>query len=165
LNSPPENRSPWVADADEQNAIGFPVTRIPALPTETLDYASPAHTLPPKWLTVLRRTALTFPVLTLLALYGQWFLSWAVLGHPPRPSLDDPKDITGANWMHPITGILLMTYFPAGVMAFALNVAHTVFHQPMRRRILSWTVFFVLWLGAIALLIRDPGKVLYWWFD
>src|SRR5262249_48228957 len=35
-----------------------------------------------------------YPLLLLFLLYATWFTAWAVLGHRPRSSLDDPKFIS-----------------------------------------------------------------------
>jgi hypothetical protein len=64
----------------------------------TLDYARPERLGPRlRLLDVWAWIFLLCPLLLVASLDGQWLLSWAVLGHIPRPSLDDPKYIDGAS--------------------------------------------------------------------
>jgi len=89
-----------------------------------------------------------------------------MLGHCPEPSLNDPKFIDGASWMHPVTGILLLGFLPAGCVALVLNVHYAVTHRVSGKRLLlGATVVAALWVGTVGLLRWDPGLVVYWWID
>ena len=56
-----------------------------------------------------------YPLLILASLYATWFTAWAVLGHSPRMSLDDPKFIS------PIVDVPLTTTYPLMLgLAFAM---------------------------------------------
>lgn len=133
---------------------------------ETLDYAQPAPPNRAKTIARFAFTSLFFPLLVAGLLYGQWLLAWAVLGHPPRPSLDDPKYIHGSSWMHNITGIALVSALPAAVVAFALNVVHVMVNRrSWKRTALRLVVIVVSWVALFALFRWDPGRVVYWWFD
>ena len=35
-----------------------------------------------------------YPVMLVTALYTTWLVAWAVLGHQPQPSMNDPKYIS-----------------------------------------------------------------------
>jgi hypothetical protein len=89
-----------------------------------------------------------------------------VLGHQPHPSLDDPKYIDGASWMHGITLIAIMGFLPAAAAALALNILYAV-DRRLRRVRLAVRAFtlLALWFGTFVTLGVDPGMVLYWWFD
>ena len=117
-------------------------------------------------LVVLANTTAAYPLLALGALYGQWLVSWWSLGHQPRPSLDDPKYIVGASWMHDITCLALMGCVPVGCGAAILNTLHFVRHQSSGLRLSVRTSAIAgLWLGALLLLRSDPGLVVCWWLD
>ena len=134
--------------------------------TQALDYERPTHRPPSRVLGFFANVTAAYPVLLLGALYGQWLLSWWVLGHRPQPSLDDPKYIDGANWMHVVTYFALLGFVPAGCGALALNTLYLVGHRLRGHRLLMRiAVVGALWLGTFLLLRWDPGLVLYWWFD
>lgn len=117
-------------------------------------------------LAVAANAAAAYPLFALGALYGQWLLSWWVLGHQPRPSLDDPKYIDGASWMHEFTGLALMGFVPMACATAVLNTLNFVRHQNPG---LGWSMRILaivgLWLGALLLLQSDPGLVGSWWLD
>jgi hypothetical protein len=117
-------------------------------------------------LRALAFVSLLFPFLIAAALYGEWLLAWSALGHPPRPSLDDPKDISGSSWMHGITAIVLMGAVPAALGAVALTVAHIAVNRPsVARAAVRIVVIVGTWLALFGLLRWDPGLVVYWWMD
>lgn len=39
---------------------------------------------------LLRAVVWLYPVILIAAFYATWLVAWFVLGHMPRPSLDDP---------------------------------------------------------------------------
>jgi hypothetical protein len=134
--------------------------------TQALDYERPTHRPPTRVFGFLSNATAAYPLLLVSALYGQWLLSWWVLGHRPQPSLDDPKYIVGANWMHGVTGCALLGFLPAGFAALALNTLYAAGHRLRGIRLVARIVLVVsLWLGTFLLLRWDPGLVLYWWFD
>jgi hypothetical protein len=105
-------------------------------------------------------------VAVVAALYGEWLLAWLVLGHPPRPSLDDPKGVPGSSWMHVVTALALLGMVPAAAAALALNVAHLLTARPSAvRGVARLVALFGLWLAVFALLRWDPWRVVYWWMD
>ncbi len=112
-----------------------------------------------------------YPVLLLSALYGSWLLTWLMLGHQPRPSIDDPKSIglpvafaVGLTW-------ILMLGFP---FAIALAIGITPIHLDAQghdgRDMIVKMVWALLGLGilrgaALVLLNLDPLRVGYWFMD
>ena len=107
-----------------------------------------------------------YPLFALGALYGQWLLSWWILGRQPRPSLDDPKYIVGASWLHDIVGLALIGCVPMALVAAALNTAYFCAHsRPGLRLSLRIVGIVGLWIGALVLLRSDPGLVGSWWLD
>jgi hypothetical protein len=117
-------------------------------------------------LTRVATTTAAYPLFVLTVLYGQWLLSWSVLGHRPRPSIDDPKYIDGASWMHDITAIAILGFCPVGLCAAVLNTIHFLRHQnPGFVLSVRLSLILTLWLGTILLLRADPGRVVDWWLD
>ena len=117
-------------------------------------------------LRVAANATAAFPLVLLTALYGQWLLSWLLLGHRPVPSIDDPKYIGGASWMSYVTGIALVGFVPVGCVALVLNALHAVVHpQTLSRQLMRIVVTVALWFATLVLLRSDPGRVVEWWFD
>jgi hypothetical protein len=134
--------------------------------TQPLDYSRPPSQKPPRLLTYLANGLVVFPLLPILSLYGQWLLSWWILGHPPQPWVDNPKHIDGASWMHPITATALMLSLPAAAAALAFNITYViVVRDAWRRAAVRALVLFVAWAGTYLLLSLDPGRVMFWWVD
>ena len=134
--------------------------------TGTLDYAHPTVGRPNKALRRVAFLSLLLPLIVLASLYGEWLLATWSLGHVPRPSLDDPKDIAGSSWMHIITGLAIMGAVPAGLLEFVLNVVEIAVNRPtLVRGVARMAVVIVSWVALFVLLRWDPGAVLYWWFD
>lgn len=130
----------------------------------TLEYAP--TTAPPyaKWLDVCALAFLCYPVLPIGSLYGEWLLTWGVLGHVPRHVVDEAGSITGSAWMHDITLMSLFFSWPAGLVALVLNVMHLAINRPTLWRSIARIVAMVLlWLAFYALLRFDPGDIYTWW--
>ncbi len=134
--------------------------------TQALDYERPRHRPPSRLLGRAATCTAAYPLLMLNLLYGQWLLSWWVLGHRPRPSLDDPKNVFGVNWLHIITAAALVGFVPAGCGALVLNTLYVVGRRlGLLCLLVRLTVVVAIWSGSFLLLDRDPGRVLYWWLD
>ena len=117
-------------------------------------------------LAIAAGVSLAYPVLFAILLYGQWLTAWAVLGHPPRSSLDDPAQVPVAGTMYVATAISLLAIPLAGCAAIALNATHALFARPTTPRVVArFVLLAVLWAGLATVFIWDPGRVLYWWFD
>jgi hypothetical protein len=122
--------------------------------------------LPPsRLLEICANASLWLPLLSLVVVYGQWFLSWVLLGHAPRPSIDDPTSIEGASWMHPVTFVAILALLPNAATAIFLNAWYVAERRDPSRVLGRLLIVLGLALGPIALLAGDPGRVLYWWLD
>jgi len=82
--------------------------------TETLGYARIGPRKQSKAIAILASALLLYPLLVLASLSGEWLLARLALGHPPRPSADDPKQIAGSRWLHGITALAVLGILPAG---------------------------------------------------
>ena len=105
-----------------------------------------------------------YPILLVISIYGTWLAAWISLGHTPRPSLDDPKDIgIVVDVPYLISGLLMMG-IPVGALA-GLALPLLASHVSWLKR----TSFFLLmacsWGLAIAFLRWDPLLVIQWFMD
>lgn len=110
-----------------------------------------------------------YPVWLLSSFYITWLVAWIQLGHPPRPSLDDPKSIgILTDVFHFGSGVLLLlmpVLAPAGLMAsFSFPVGKTRSTRVFFRLILA-LLYGLLCTLVIITLRTDPGNVIQWWFD
>ena len=113
------------------------------------------------------------PVLMLASLYATWLAAWVVLGHRPRPSLDDPKSIALlVDGFYILTCLLLAGALPAAGSClgfiFADGIRQALRSGPPPR--FGWLVALVvtavaLWFGGYVLLQADPAGVFYWFID
>ena len=134
--------------------------------TDTIDYAHTTARSPSVKLRRFAVASLLWPVLVVVLLYGEWLIATWSLGHVPRPSMDDPKDIAGSSWMGPITGLAILGAVPAALAALVLNTIAIELHQPtIRRGLLRLGAVMMSWAVLVALVYWDPGHVLMWWFD
>jgi hypothetical protein len=130
------------------------------------DYADPGPSPVPRPLALAADLAVVYPVLAVSALYAEWLVAWAVLGHQPRVSLDDPKDIPGSAWLGLVTFLALLGLFPAGCAAMVLTVLHAMSAERRGRRLVVQILgLLTLWPGAFALIRWDPLRVMEWWID
>lgn len=121
---------------------------------------------PRRLLALGAQLSLVFPLSVLWSLYGEWLLASLALGHPPRPSIDDPKDVPLANIAHWGTMIALVAMLPMGVAALALNTWDASARKLGGGVIAARAVVILgLLAGTIAWLRWDPGRVMYWWMD
>lgn len=124
-----------------------------------------------KLVSPLTRVAYAYPVLMLAALYATWFVAWAVLGHPPRPSLDDPKYIsTFVDIPYIFTMILIIATPGAMVLAVGLTPLHFRRLESSRGAVVTKTtlallMLVALWAVTIAVCRLDPWNVSMWYMD
>jgi hypothetical protein len=130
---------------------------------ETLEYARPAPREPFRLLAACAHFTLVYPILALGLLYGQWMISWCILGHMPRPYVDDPAQITVANGLHSQTHIAFAGLIPAIWAGIALNLVYVPLRQlGLARGAQRGLVFVAVWLGAYLLIRHDPFSVVSW---
>lgn len=124
---------------------------------------------PPRkdWLLPVCVVTWVYPCLLVTSLYGTWLVAWAVLGHQPVPSIDDPKYISPiVSAPYFASAIVLMGFPPAFLLGLILAVVFGI------SRRLRWTVICAmelglaaLWFATIAFVRWDPLRVMEWWID
>jgi hypothetical protein len=120
----------------------------------------------PRLLNVTAWAGLAYPLLFAVMLYGQWLAAGIVLGHPPRPSIDDPKFVPVSTDLHVGTEVALLAIPWAMYAAAVLNVAHAVCARPAGSCMVTrFSLMVCLWAALGAIFAWDPGRVLYWWYD
>lgn len=134
---------------------------------EPIDYASPNRRQSHGLLRWCAYCLAAYPLFLLASLYGQWSLSSIMLGHLPRPSLDDPKYISVANWMHPVTMIAILGFVPASFVALLVNALYLAVNRFEARVhfVLHIVAAMSLWIAPLVILYWDPLKVMDWWMD
>ena len=111
-------------------------------------------------LTAVEWLALAPPFLPLAALYGAWLLAWTLLGHRPRPALNDPAESLG-----PIYYLSGVAFFLTPVLGIISLSSVALFSTPRRRAVLGTLLLVGLWLVVLGLLRWDPLQVVDWWLD
>src|SRR6185312_12782716 len=112
-----------------------------------------------------------YPMILLSALYAAWFIAWHALGHPPRPSLDDPKFISPlVDKACDAAGIVMMGTFLsllACILLTAVMFGRSWFAKdnPQSRVDLSPIFILLTWFAGIGIILVEPSRVLEWHFD
>ena len=133
--------------------------------SEALDYADPPPASP-RLSILLTDLVVVYPVVVVAAFYAEWLYAWLVLGHQPRPSIDDPKDVPSSGWLSVLVIILLLGLLPAAVTALWLIAIHAMDSDGQSRRLRAQMIGLVTLWPALVLWPRwDPCRVLEWWFD
>ena len=106
-----------------------------------------------------------FPVWLVGSFYATWLIAWMLLGHPPRPMLDDPKSIGNLmDAIYIIPGILMLGIPVLTPIGFAAS-----FFCPIRSNLSQSgplaVLFIALCVFGLMLLRWDPHRVVEWWFD
>ncbi len=103
------------------------------------------------------------PVVVLFYLSATWATAWCVLGHCPRPSLDDPKFIS------PIVEVPYVMFafslFVGSVFCACIGLLLSVVCVLWRQKIGPIATLPFAWLAGYVILIKDPLGVLFWYFD
>jgi hypothetical protein len=110
-----------------------------------------------------------YPLLLLCSLYVTWFAAWGALGHPPRPSLDAPRDIGRIAIPYHVTAILMFGTPFALLSAFGATCVRVI----LRSTPWSGGGYLVVllaiapfsWVAGYFLITWDPLGVLYWYPD
>lgn len=112
-----------------------------------------------------------YPLLPIAALYATWIVAWIVLGHKPRPGLDDPKYISPiVDVPYGIAAILVGTSPVTAIIALPAGFMVTT-AWVWSKQISFWGklmligMFVLLYPAAFFLLVWDPLRVLYWFMD
>jgi hypothetical protein len=103
------------------------------------------------------------PAVVVFYLYATWAAAWCVLGHRPRPSLDDPKFIS------PIVAVPYVMFAASWTFGSILWFSNGLWLSTVclvRRKNIGPLLFLPLaWLAALLALLWDPLGVLYWYMD
>lgn len=124
-----------------------------------------------KLISPLTRFAYAYPVLMLASLYTTWFVAWAVLGHSPRPSLDDPKYISTLVDIPYVLTMLLIIAMPgamiigAGLTPLHLRSCTSSKSALVAKTGLAFLILAALWAATIAVCRFDPWNVSMWYMD
>ena len=114
-----------------------------------------------RWLSLI---LFFYPTVLVAALYGTWLVAWLVLGHMPRPSIDDPKYISvTVDVAYVFAGLLLVGFPAAAIIGIAMQLS--VAQRSWLRRLFCSAVLIVVWGFAIAFLRWDPLLVMEWYMD
>ena len=120
-----------------------------------------------RWLRHAANATLAYPVVFAGLWYGQWFLAWHALGHQPVASVDDPKYIDGASWMHGITELALIGVPFVAIAALCTNIGHIVGNRLTAAQAgLRLQTLVAIWIGMGLLVLTDPYyPIVEWWLD
>jgi hypothetical protein len=111
-----------------------------------------------------------YPAALLACLYATWFEARKVLGHWPRPSLDDPKGVAGIDLPYGLTRLFLGG-LPFGlILNLGLLLAWGVSCGAARKlsfRSCWWVIVFcgAIWAAGLLFLYTDPFRALDWLLD
>ena len=110
-----------------------------------------------------------YPLWLLSSFYITWLVAWIQLGHPPRPSLDDPRSIGILTDVFYFGSGMLLLLTPAlalaGLMAsFSFPIGKTRSKRVFFRLVLA-LLYGLLCTLVIITLRTDPGNVIQCWFD
>ena len=102
-----------------------------------------------------------YPVWLASSFYVTWIIAWIVLGHRPRPMLDDPKYIGGVMDLVCAIPLIMAMGFPLLTpLGFAASFICPI-RICQRSRIRQITalslIYIMLFVGALLLLRVDPG--------
>jgi hypothetical protein len=107
-----------------------------------------------------------YPVMIPVYLYLTWLMAWCVLGHRPRPSLDDPK------FLGPIAQVpAAMFYLSIQSWPIVWKIsagAYVILTIDWLRRQSMFIPLLIppcAWLVAFLILMWDSQRVLYWYMD
>jgi hypothetical protein len=103
------------------------------------------------------------PAIMVLYLYATWATAWVVLGHCPRPSLDDPKYIS------PIVEVPYVMFAVSLIVGWLICVCTGLVLASIccarRSTIGPLAAVICAWLAGYLALKWDPLGVLYWYLD
>jgi hypothetical protein len=110
--------------------------------------------------------AALYPVMISVYLYLTWLTAWCVLGHRPRPYLDDPKllgpifHVPAAMFFLSIQSWPIVWKISAG--AYVILTVDWLRRQSM---FIPLLIPPCAWLVAFVTLMKDPMGILRWYFD
>ena len=113
--------------------------------------------------TALAMISLVWSVAPIVLMAAHWLAAWAVLGHRPRPWVDDPGQIGGAvNILGFLTAFSIL-HLPAVLLWFPAY--WLVRHRKTRLGKVMALATLLLPLSSVFILRADPLGIVTWWFD
>lgn len=113
--------------------------------------------------------AYLYPLWLASSFYASWLIAWMLLGHRPRPNLDDPKSIGAFMDVTNLLPLLLLMAMPAlAPMGLAASFFCPICVRPRLRvvRDLVLAIVYVVLCAVVLFTLRtDPWRVVEWWFD
>jgi hypothetical protein len=150
-------------------AVSFAVLGVAGTAVMALFFSPAAFTRPGRRMDALYWMATSYPIVCLFSLYLTWMGAWFALGHPARPSLDDPKDIDAVTVPYVLTAILLFSSPFALVISLGLMVERVVRRSRTSAHWLARSapllVVPLAWAIGYGFLRSDPGCVFNWYMD
>ncbi len=112
--------------------------------------------------------AYRYPIIAASCFYLSWIVAWLMIGHQPRPMLDDPENIGGVmDIAYVISMVAVMSVPMLTPVGFAASFFCPV--NSDRNRIAKSSILAIVYIGmcfALWLLVRaDPGDIFEWWMD
>jgi hypothetical protein len=108
--------------------------------------------------------ASSVPIVLAVATIGVWLLAWWELGHPPRPSIDDPKQIRSLRFLY-LPVVLLVVLVPPGLFVALVAIVWDLVWPRGDRGWLRVVLPLLVWVGFFAWVRYDPGQILVWLGD
>ena len=123
--------------------------------------------LPRRWMLVPAVASWTYPLALVGSLYLTWAVAWMVLGRPPRPSLDDPKSISGRVDVPYDVTLLFLIGSPAAMIGgiAVITCFGMLWKVGTWRIVLGLAVLALVWAATIAFLRWDPWRIGKWFMD
>jgi hypothetical protein len=111
--------------------------------------------------------AWAWSVLPVGCLYLAWLSAWFIIGHRPRPMIDNPHQINVLVTALSALAILSGTSFPVGLGAGIFLTIWWVHDQRGSTRMATFLILllFACHIASLALIIADPVHVLEWLLD
>jgi len=110
-------------------------------------------------------------VLLVLLLHAAWFSAWSALGHPPRPSANDPKGFgPPVRWFLAATTISMRTYIHIIAASVATDFARFLTVMINGKSLKAVKFFpliarFALWVAAPVYVMLEPFHIAMWIMD
>ena len=134
--------------------------------SDVLNYSSNSGPNRRSKLTLAVWVAVLYPLVYALLLYAEWIIGWQVLGHRPRPSIDDPKSIgLTVTAFHSLNMLMLLSLLPVGFAGFILAIMHGFAPRRGTSAGLALFCWVLVWGGTFYVFRWDPFHVMNWWMD
>jgi hypothetical protein len=143
-------------------------------PPQVLDYDSRKPRPTRRWQRVIIAAFWIYPPLVPLSFYAPWLAAWLVLGHRPRPNIDDPWQIS---WIVNVFGylavaMLISLLFAFGPAFIAGAILQSKWGRARQRRgkypasaLELAALYLACLIACLILFIFDPLGPLKWFMN